>query len=85
MAGPEFLTGGQVADLLGLPSAEALRRRLPRLQRETDFPPPMPHVLRGRLWRADQVRLWIARHGAPEPAVPSLENVVPMPRRAGAA
>lgn len=60
---PIFLTARAVADLLGLSSPAAFLHRRDKMAGEQLFPPPMPHIRRPMLWKAEEVQAWIDRQG----------------------
>lgn len=62
---PIFLTSAQVADAIGLVSADAFLRQRERLERDTLFPAPMPTQRRPLRWKAAEVSAWIDRMGKP--------------------
>lgn len=63
-----YIGAKAVAERLGLDGAAAFLRIRERLERDQDFPPPMP-ILRAPLkWRADAVDAWIEGQGLPGPA-----------------
>ena len=62
---PIFLTADELAPLIGLPCAGAFLRRRAMMERDQDFPLPLPHCRRPLLWRRDQVQAWLARQGLP--------------------
>jgi predicted DNA-binding transcriptional regulator AlpA len=81
-----FVTAPIVATLIGLTDAGAFLRRRPRLEREQDFPAPMPTSLRPLIWRRSEIAAWVQAQGRPAnaarpnfhtPALPS-GNVVLM-------
>ncbi|WP_010137350.1 helix-turn-helix transcriptional regulator [Oceanicola sp. S124] len=61
-ATPIFIPTAEVAQLLqmSLPSFNAKRDWL---ERDHDFPPPMPHSKRPLLWRRTAIFAWIERQG----------------------
>lgn len=64
---PPFITSEKVAEMIGLPDAQAFLRIRPRLERDHLFPLPMPTYRRTMRWRTDEVAAWVARNGRPCP------------------
>ena len=58
-----FIPAPAVAKLTGYASGQSFLLARPRLEREHDFPPPMPTSRRPLLWRADTVKAWISNQG----------------------
>lgn len=58
-----FITAEEVAQLLELPNGNAFLRRRDELERDHDFPAPMPVPLRPMRWRASAVRGWLNAQG----------------------
>ncbi len=65
-----FITADTVAGLTGFADANAFLRARPRLERDHDFPAPMPTCLRPMKWRADAVTAWTECQGQPALANP---------------
>lgn len=59
-----FITSGEVAQLLELPSANAFLARRADLE-DAGFPTPCAWSARPMRWRAELVRAWIDRQGLP--------------------
>lgn len=53
-----FVTADIVAELTGFDSAAAFLRERDRLERDHDFPTPMPTCRRPMKWRRDAVTAW---------------------------
>lgn len=73
-----FITAATVAQLVGLPSAEAFHAQRRRLTEAEAFPLPMPTSLRPLRWRRDEVEAWVGRQGlppAPRLVLPAGTNV----------
>ena len=80
-----FLEAADVAAEVGLGNAHQFLSRRRAMERDHDFPAPMPHILRPLLWRASEVRAWVGRQGLPpsaalDPRQFDLGNVVVDPR-----
>lgn len=73
-----FITADAVAALTGFADAAAFLRARTRLERDHDFPAPMPTCLRPLKWRLDAVRAWTEMQGRPLPDAPAIAgpNVV---------
>lgn len=71
MTEPIFITAPDVAALTGYSSAEAFRKDRDRLERDLEFPEPMPTCQRPLKWRRAAVLAW-------------LERIAPVPPRAEA-
>ncbi|MGI3163101.1 helix-turn-helix transcriptional regulator [Pseudooceanicola sp. 200-1SW] len=57
-----FLTSDEVADLLQM-SRSSFNTKRDWLERDHDFPAPMPHSLRPLLWRRSAILAWVDRQG----------------------
>ena len=63
-----FLTSDEVADLLQM-SRSSFNMKRDWLERDHEFPPPMPHSQRPLLWRRSAILAWVDRQGhAPDTA-----------------
>ena len=73
-----FITAETVAREIGFSDAAAFLAARPRLERDHEFPAPMPTCLRPLKWRADAVAAWAECQGQPETATPMITgpNVV---------
>lgn len=71
-----FLTTEEVAEVLQLSRLTFLSKR-DRLERDHDFPTPMPHSLRPLLWRRSEILAWIDRAGL---APSDLAALAPVPK-----
>ncbi|UWR31363.1 hypothetical protein K3758_07620 [Sulfitobacter sp. W002] len=54
-----FITASDVAALTGFSDGAAFLQARPRLERDHDFPLPMPTCLRPLKWRKDAVTSWV--------------------------
>lgn len=70
----DFITAPEVAQILELDNAAAFLRVRHRLERDADFPQPLPIQHRPLKWRRDAIEAWKAVQGhastadAPTPA-----------------
>ncbi|KAB6717741.1 hypothetical protein [Roseobacter sp. TSBP12] len=62
---PAYLTADQIAPLIGCRDGQEFRRKREDLERDQDFPLPMPTCQRPLKWRRSEVEAWIARQGLP--------------------
>ncbi len=60
---PIFIQSADVAQRLGLTSANAFLRKRVELEDDHGFPPPMPQSRRPLMWRAELVDNWLQRIG----------------------
>ncbi len=73
MEQPDFITAEDVAQLVGLPSAQAFHNQRVRLTTDHGFPLPMPTAFRPLRWRRVEVLAWVSAQGLPK------ARVVPIP------
>lgn len=66
MSQPSFIDTATVANLMGLPSADAFLVRRLELEKHHHFPLPLPWWKRPFRWRRDQIEHWIEQQGTPE-------------------
>lgn len=59
-----FIDAGEVAEILGVKDREAFLRRRADLEKDHEFPLPMPQLLRPMLWRRSQVVEWAENYSA---------------------
>lgn len=67
-----FVTADTVAELTGFSGAAAFLAARPRLERDHDFPAPMPTCLRPLKWRRDAVEAWAEMQGRPSAEAPTI-------------
>lgn len=60
-----FITSGDVAHMIGLSDKAAFLRKRRHMEKNMDFPQPMPHAASPLLWRADEITAWLDRQGRP--------------------
>lgn len=65
-----FITAQIVAEMTGFDTASAFLRARDRMERDQDFPTPMPTCLRPMKWRNDAVAAWVETRGRPAAATP---------------
>ncbi|AUC52321.1 hypothetical protein CDO87_03560 [Sagittula sp. P11] len=79
---PDFITASQVAAMTGFSNATAFLKARDRLERDEEFPAPMPTQLRPMKWRRDAVAAWVDGLAASDPIPPAHGgNVVAFPAR----
>lgn len=66
MSDPTFIDAAGVADLLGLPDADAFLRRRLDMEDNMGFPLSLPYWRRPLKYRRDQVIAWRDRQGLPK-------------------
>jgi len=62
--------------MIGLPDGGAFLRARARLERDHDFPLPMPTTRRPLIWRAENVAAWVAAQGRARAAMADLAALV---------
>ena len=65
-----FITAQIVAEMTGFDTASAFLRARDRMERDQDFPTPMPTCLRPMKWRNDAVAAWVKTRGTTPSAAP---------------
>jgi len=65
-----FITADAVAELTGFTNATAFLAARSRLERDNDFPVPMPTCLRPLKWRKDAVTAWVDLQGRADTKTP---------------
>ncbi|QPM89131.1 hypothetical protein [Pseudooceanicola algae] len=83
-----FITSEEVASLLELSGRASFLVKRDWLERDHDFPPPMPHSLSPMLWRRSAVLAWLDRQGLVEeerPAPPPRTRLDHLMQKAGSA
>ncbi|GGH36117.1 hypothetical protein SAMN05444007_108222 [Cribrihabitans marinus] len=66
-----FITADAVAEMVGFETAAGFLAARRRLERQEDFPPPMPTCQRPLKWRTDAVQAWLDTAGIANPAAPT--------------
>jgi predicted DNA-binding transcriptional regulator AlpA len=65
---PDYITAAVVAHLIGYRDGQEFLRNRDQLEREEDFPLPMPTCKRPMKWRKAEINAWVARKGRPASA-----------------
>lgn len=60
---PDFIDKDTVARMIGLADGRTFLRQRTRLEREADFPRPMPTTALPRFWRRSAVEGWLMEQG----------------------
>lgn len=68
---PIFITASEVAALIGFGSGSAFLTRRKDLERDHDFPMPVPTCRAPLKWRREMVQGWIEAQGRPASAAPA--------------
>lgn len=71
MSSRPFITADAVAGMIGLADGAAFLRQRPRLERDHDFPAPMPTSLRPLIWRRSEIEGWVRAQGRPATMAPA--------------
>ena len=66
----DYIQADEVAALIGLDDGAAFLRRRARLEREAQFPKPMPTSLRPLLWQRARIEGWLTAQDAPASTPP---------------
>ncbi len=82
---PIFIKAAAVARRIGYDNPRTFLVNRDRLERENDFPLPMPTSMFPLKWRASEIDAWVARQGRPRDLDAAGENIVAFgPRRESA-